>query len=276
MTFIYVPKQYKRLFLGVFMNATMTQLSQVEAVASFNFPPAFQAIRSLYSKRHGDSTWLSLERGRAIITSEDQAEQFLFSFGNMHEAKMKRACSLMIESFNAHKESFNFVDIIDYGCGQALASIVTLNYLQSTGLNKEYIGKTTLIEPSKIALNRAKMFIGSAPSIKAINKELDELNPTDLATDKDAIKLHLFSNILDMGCDVFNIEQLACNIKASQKGINYFLCASPVIGGRVDQRLEHFVEQFHGLSCEIIAHEKGLIRSDKSWTKNIWVFKVDL
>lgn len=258
------------------MNATMTQLFQVEAVASFNFPPAFQAIRSLYSKKHGDSTWLSLERGRAIITSEDQAEQFLFSFGNMHEAKMKRACSLMIDSFKTHKESFNSVDIIDYGCGQALASIVTLNYLQSIGLNKEYIGKTTLIEPSKIALNRAKTFIGSAPSIKALNKELDELTPTDLATDKDAIKLHLFSNILDMGGDVFDIEKLACNIKASQKGINYFLCASPVIGGKVDQRLEHFVEQFHGLSCEIIAHVKGLVRSDKSWTKNIWVFKVDL
>ena len=44
----------------------------------------------------------------------------------------------------------------------------------------------------------------NSSNLQLVNKELDELLKGDLVTGTNSIKIHLFSNILDMGNDYFN------------------------------------------------------------------------
>ena len=259
------------------MNAQTANLN-VKIESTFNFPAPFQTIRSHYGASHCDSTWASLERGRAILSTTQQAEQFLYSFGNMHEAKMQYACSVLHDDIDKLLKSGSLasIDLIDYGCGQGLASIVALDFLNSIDLSQNLIGNITLIEPSSICLNRAQNFIGNNDRVTAHKKMLDEITSLDLATNESAVKFHLFSNILDMGNDAFDIGQLASNIKSSQKGFNYFLCVSPAINNEIDERLALFVDHFKDFNFELFSHENDFLFPDRLWTINIWVFKVEL
>ena len=75
-----------------------------------------------------------------------------------------------------------------------------------------------MIEPSEIALSRGMVHINHLRldsdnvEIRLINKQLQYLNIDDLSTSNTTIKLHIFSNILDV--TGFEINNLA-NTKIS-------------------------------------------------------------
>ena len=102
------------------------------------------------------------------------------------------------------------VEIIDYGCGQGLASFLFLEEFYSDF--KKGISKIKLIEPSSLALKRARIISQRySPNIVHINKKLDDLETKDLETDQSLWKIHLFSNILDV--NNFDVDKLFNKIK---------------------------------------------------------------
>jgi hypothetical protein len=139
------------------------------------------------------------------------------------------------------------VEIIDYGCRDGLASFLFLEKFYSDF--KKGISKIKLIEPSSLALKRARIILQRySPNIVHINKKLDDLETKDLETDQSLWKIHLFSNILDI--DDFDISKLFNEIIKS-KGEHTFLAVSHdrnFKGGT--PRLEHIYRAFTELKWD--------------------------
>ena len=97
------------------------------------------------------------------------------------------------------------IHIVDWGCGQAIASLCFLESLEQRGL-LSYVRRVTLIEPSKAALSRAKRNVeqalnGHSVEIVCLNQKLPS-NGTDNGAFglslNETSTVHLFSNILDL------------------------------------------------------------------------------
>jgi hypothetical protein len=185
--------------------------------------------------------WKSLKRGENILKTERQLYQYNKSFGYKHISKLEDA----FDNLKLNKNKRITINIIDWGCGQALATCVFMDYIKEEKL-KINIANIILIEPSEIALSRGILHIDvlkeNEINITPVNKELDNLEQSDLKFDNDNPTLHLFSNILDM--ESFNLDKLLEIISNSQKGSNVFLCTSPNIITR-NARLDSFYEYFN-------------------------------
>lgn len=239
------------------------------------------------SKETADKLHSELNSGVAIIETEGHLHKYIQSYGNMHQAKL-------LQSFQAIPNFFEVIDgkeieIIDYGCGQGIGSIVFFEFLSSVhwGENMNHRGwqcsieRVRLIEPSELALKRASLNVKARISefdvdVLAIQKTIENINLQDLTTDESAIKFHIFSNILDV--DDFNIENFAEKINSTQQGINYFVCISPKFWQdgshprnlRLDAFMSYF-QQHHNVSV-ISARESNI----NNWKRYERVFNVTM
>jgi hypothetical protein len=171
-----------------------------------------------------------LNSGVEILQTEAHLHQYIHSYGNMHQAKLNHcfeAIKHLLTELNARN-----IQIIDYGCGQGVGSIVFIDFIKENHIKNFTISKIRLIEPSEKALKRASLnvkhclgSIAQNKNVLAINKSIDEIDLQDLSTDSSSIKFHIFSNILDV--ENFSINSLAQKIDNSQRGTNYFICVSP-------------------------------------------------
>ncbi len=229
-----------------------------------SYPNSFLTIQNKFGRKVSDLVFNSLNRGQSILTTEDQLDQFLFSFGKMHHAKFSAALNALfsLEDINSNTK----FEIFDYGCGQGLATIILLNELETRKVPVENIQRLTLIEPSKIALSRACKLLNSCSEIVAVNKTLDQLEAHELQGSPDVVTLHLFSNIIDMGDKHFSLASLANKINLSQSGLNYFVCASP-LNETMFMRFKNEISSSH-----IIDYVKGTIGK---WSHIHLIFKKD-
>jgi hypothetical protein len=182
---------------------------------------SFQIIKEMATRPTPPDVHNELDYGHAILDTQDQLNKYLYAYGSMIE----RQWTPMFDALNLSSEN---IEIIDYACGQGLASMLFFDKWKE---KKMLLQKITLIEPSKIALNRAnkilqcylpKQYLPNA-KIKIINKKLDDVVENDIQANDNTIKLHLFSNIVDM--NVFNIKELLDKI-TTIKGKNYFMVVS--------------------------------------------------
>lgn len=194
-------------------------------------------INMNWTAERKQAAYEQLEGGKAILTTSDQLDRYIFSFGNMHEAKLNVAISTISDLDKINAES---VEIIDYGCGQGIGSIVLLDHLPSNVA----IDNVVLIEPSVTCTNRASEYvtqINSEATIRVINKKISELAISDIESNAASVKFHMFSNILDV--NDFDLKSLHRTIMNSQNGLNYFICVSPdYYSGNL--RLDEFTELF--------------------------------
>jgi len=151
---------------------------------------SFSKLREC-GKRNLD-IWGELGRGRAVLSSLGQLDQYLYSYGLMIQTQW--------EGFlpNVSLPSGSIV-LIDYGCGQGLGSALLFDHFGSALVS--CIKSITLIEPSEIALTRAKAILecycpGAIFSL--INKKFDDVSNADIPSDQDCHYLHVFSNVLDI------------------------------------------------------------------------------
>jgi hypothetical protein len=235
----------------------------------------FQEIRELckilYSKVSSDEIFWSLQRGVKVLTDENQLLAYINSYGNMHHAKVMSALtSLPSEVFTSQLE------IYDWGCGQGLATMCLLEYSQMQD-NKVNIKSATLIEPSEIAIKRAALHVKKFKKDLMIitkNKDLDSIRPDDFNSSEKSVKIHLFSNILDI--DLFSMSDLVLNIKNSFNTSNYFVCVSPYVTDQKTQRLNDFVENFENYEMlSEITERKGEWKGT-NWSRVMRVFKAEI
>lgn len=134
-----------------------------------------------------------LEWGKAILTSQAELDNYLYSYGPM----TRRQWGAFLERVTLPQGR---LQIIDYGCGQGLACALLFDYFGRELVDR--VDRVVLIEPSAVALHRAQAivtcYLAGTREIACINKTLDELLPDELLPIEGRATIHLFSNILDI------------------------------------------------------------------------------
>lgn len=230
----------------------------------------YQLAVKKYTSIKSNDTFESLERGVGILTNEDQLLAYIFSYGRMHFEKLDAAFE------GLHKYVKKNTEIIDWGCGQGLATISLLEKINSDNIEVS-IRSICLVEPSEKALKRASLhttkFRKNIPII-TINSDLDSIENSSFITDRLNSKIHLFSNILDI--DHFSMSDLINRIESSFSGLNLFICVSPYISAYKTQRIDDFVEAFSILKGFYLINtitDKSGEWNNKKWSRVIRVFE---
>ncbi len=190
------------------INAQNISFAKIRQVGGKNYPEIYQKFTD---KNNGTF-------GRKPLISKEELEQYIYQYGLMIEEQWKYLFALSGLNLDCNK-----IEIIDYACGQGLASILFFDKYPQT---IKSTSKITLVEPSEIALDRAKIILqcyNPNTEIKTVNKKLDDIVQNEIQTDDNATKIHLFSNILDI--DDFNIVDLLDKI-IENKGVHHFLAVS--------------------------------------------------
>jgi len=236
--------------------------------------PNFDKIREIsknyiMSIGNPNSLHYQLKHGVTIIEEEKLLYKYIFNYGKMHKAKLYSSFDTVINQLN--NETIN---IIDWGCGQALATSLLIDYIKEKNLQID-ISNITLIEPSSLALSRGLLHIDVLKekeiNIKAVNRDIDSLEITDLIIDNPNITLHIFSNILDV--EFFRLDRAFLEkISNSFRGRDYFICVSPNINDKRNARLDMFYRYFDdNYETELISNRDNYIGNYARYEK---VFKV--
>lgn len=221
----------------------------------------------LYSEIKDDKYYHALGRGVNVLEREEHMLAYMYAYGQMHIAKLNRAISML-------PQKIENAEVIDWGCGQGLASMVLIDKL---GL--ENLKAITLIEPSSICLKRASLHLTQKlNSIRTINKDFDSLNLNDfeIIPNNSQSYIHLFSNILDV--DLFSLSHLIQLIHSKFKGTNFFVISSPFITNLKTARIDSFIDSFEGKYDVEIYYKSEKRRGEwlQGWTKVIRVLKVEI
>lgn len=231
------------------------------------------SVQKLKTIADADDIFNSLGRGVKILHAENQLFCYLKSFGKMHKAKLESA----LEKIPTSELQYQNIEIIDWACGQGLASIVLLEYIQKHHISLN-IEKVVLIEPSDIALKRAALHVkhfNSTCQLQTILKDNDSITNEDIGFDNNATRIFLFSNILDV--DDFSMEHLLSLLKQIN-GTAYFICVSPYINdaktARIDSFVRFFKQTYNSYTSKAnIDETKG--EWINSWSRVIRVFKIN-
>lgn len=167
-----------------------TIIASIEAGELNSGNISFDMLRGIAGRNHG--VWDQLGRGRAILTSEEELDQYLYSYGPM----TRRQWTAVLEPLNLAPQP---MQIIDYGCGQGLATALLFDHFGVDMINS--VSRIVLIEPSVVALRRATAVVqcySNQFEVIAINKRLEELTAEELTSDGQILINHIFSNVLDI------------------------------------------------------------------------------
>lgn len=69
----------------------------------------------------------ALEQGLADLTSKDEMDMYISTYGTIHQEKLLLAFNYLPGKVLAEDK----ISVIDYGCGQGIASMVLCDVLQS-------------------------------------------------------------------------------------------------------------------------------------------------
>lgn len=223
---------------------TMNKNYATDIKSAIAVNPTFKAICEFNIQNFpadGYSKYYSqLSNGTAILQTPEQLNTYLASYGDMHQHKLNLAFASLFSKDDFNNKS---AEIIDWGCGQAFASGVLIDFIKINNINLD-LSRFTLIEPSSVALQRGLEHIDAIyqrkpkPDTMAINEKAD--TPLSIKTfqEKEKIKIHLFSNVLDLTSLDLNV--VFQNVTENFEGLNYFVCVSPING----LRLETFYKMF--------------------------------
>lgn len=221
-------------------------------------PCRFHSIKRLSDDRASGNGIVG--RGVQQIQSEDGLFDYMRNYGNMHLAKVKSALdSPFPQQFDTQ------VSLIDWGCGQGLASMAFMDKYGSANI-KQII----LIEPSEIALRRAALHCKKyAPSVplQTICKEFDELTSEDIHLVEPETTVHLFSNVLDM--ESYSAEHLANLVKQLPQAQQYYVCISPYIDDIRTNKIDIFVHLLQQGSSDFkMLNSKTNTKYNEFWNCN--------
>ena len=256
-------------------------VEELERTRASNFNDIRNAAKTLLVKRYDKPTrdrfWEDLGRGIPAIDREELLWQYLFSYGDMHRKKINMALEKLSNLADIVREGFS---IVDWGCGQGLATVCLLDFLKNRRINA--LPETiVLVEPSKLAIENAELHINlcGAENARPIPKYIDDVQAEDIQTDS-AVTIHLFSNILDV--EGFDLKKLAHLIGDNAEGVHYFVCVSPVYAA--SRRLDAFKGYFINTvdlpyktstdnSVDVIAEDEDASKQQGNFTAKLLVFK---
>jgi superfamily II DNA helicase RecQ len=238
--------------------------------------PSFDAIRTIaideiahLTDQQRTTLWKELDRGTALLQTHEHMCQYLRSYGNMHKAKLLDVYKRLPK--DAYEKE---IEIVDWGCGQALGTINLFDYLKSINVSQN-IKKITLIEPSKVALERGlqhvSAYVDESIELVAIADFFQNISPESITTKSNRIVLHIFSNILDVV--QIDLKQLANLIDNTVLSDNYLICAGPL--NPTNQRIDAFFRYFDEELIDNIYQYESSNFLEKNWTYKGKIYKLE-
>ena len=222
---------------------------------------AFDFVRKLPSDLC-DELHESLNRGVDVLDSEPLLQMYIYAFGKMHNAKLQYAFEHLQKNVFKYRE----IEIVDYGCGQGLATICYHDFLQGHNI-EQMVKRITLIEPSTMALSRAELLCSRFypdAEIIAINKQFDDLTNEDLSISPKIPTIHLLSNILDV--DSYDLQHFSRIVKKESVGDNEYVLVSPMQNTMRIKRLKDFVTIIEKNTYFEQYLDKRQLDNEKDWT----------
>jgi superfamily II DNA helicase RecQ len=242
---------------------------QIETIESITFNKirdnANKNISHL-SKDERDKLWGELKRGTAVLNSHEQMCQYLWSFGNMHQAKLIDAFSQL------PKEIFESgFEIVDWGCGQGLGTINLFDYLNEIGVSNN-VQRVTLIEPSDVALQRAiyhtQAYIENTEIINGYTDYFENITQGQIKSDLGFPIIHIFSNILDVA--QIDLKHLATLIDTTVVSDNYLVSVGPL--NPTNLRIDAFYNYF---DVPLLYAKETTSFNNRNWTYKCKIFKLE-
>ena len=244
--------------------------------SKYLFKPTFNYLEQVYAdclkkynsqNRNLSQTLADISNGIKILDNDQQVNAYIALYGAQHYYKLVSA----FDSLDLSKFVGKTLEIFSYGCGPATDTCVLISHLMSQEINLN-IESVTLIEPSAISLNRGKNYIESALidkhlalKINLVNRKIDNLDAIDVTSQVQTVKIHIFSNILDI--KEVSFKRLVDLLKISQKGSNYFLCTSPKRYGAVER-----IDDFHSTMSRQF-QISDISKTDSNLRGKVWYMK---
>lgn len=231
--------------------------------------PSFDTLREVAIQNLEESQrispWIGLEHGVKLLESDNEMARYLLAYGNMHKEKIDIALNCIPDPTVIFSRPLT---IIDWGCGQGLATMCFLDYLSNFHISPN-IQKIIFIEPSPIALQRATININQYGyhNIRQINKYLNDVTNEDLQC-PNGLVVHFFSNILDI--DTVGLEHLHSLITTSIHYEQLFFCVGPQNIG--SSRILEFARLFDIQEQDLLAQRNGQLAG--RGTISMLVFKL--
>ena len=229
-------------------------------------------LRLCYNELKGKGVQNTTNHGKKLLESDEELMDYIRRYGDMHKEKLIGS----FKKIKDHLEQYDKINIIDYACGQAMATLNLVDFIKNNDL-KCKIEEVILIEPSQNALARAvlhsKCFLPNS-KISFVPKYLNDLVDEDLSFKNPTLPtLQLFSNILDMEEVKLNNDLYSC-ISSSLSLKNIFVCVSPRISSISNNRLDIFYMHFKEYYQARQISNESYGREQRGHTKYEQIFEV--
>ncbi|RLA06965.1 MAG: hypothetical protein DRQ51_07745 [Gammaproteobacteria bacterium] len=209
-------------------------------------------MRNGNKQEHHDA----LNRGTTIIEHEELLYKYVVDYSNKHKQKLYSAYDTIAEELNNKT-----INIVDWGCGQALATVLFCDYIKEKNLNIA-IDSIVLIEPSALSINRGLLYLDvldKKANITTINKSFDLLSKNEFKVNNTHNVLNLFSSVLDVEKFKLNQDFLE-KVSNLQHGTNYYVCVSPNIDDKRNARLDTFCNYFKdNFNADVLSQRDGYV-----------------
>ncbi len=243
-------------------------IHNINHIQNLTFQRFIDIARNNLTEENRIRPWTILNHGIGLLNTEDELNCYLAAYGNMHEAKIQSALSSI---GNPHQVFDKDFEIIDWGCGQGLATACFIDYLNENKIPNK-IQKITLIEPSNKALSKAKLILNSYVNdknrINTINKYIDNVELSDIKSSQN-LTINFFSNILDI--TTINLKKLANLVSDNINGEHYFICVGPL--NLNSTRIDCFANHLNISEKELIKHKSGNLLNTRGTIK-LLVFRI--
>ena len=207
----------------------------------------------------------AIQHGVCQLQSEPELNMYIHALGLMHEAKLQYAFEHLSNDFTVHPT----IDIIDYGCGQAIGTICYADFIRNKGIIQT-VRKITLIEPSEVALKRAALHVSCFfpdAEIITILKDFDSLDKSDIRIDNEVPTLNILSNVIDLADNYYNLEKFTKLINDCIAGENQFVCIGPYFDhNELDGKIQRFVNLLGLKTYYSKTFTKGTFVEGHDWT----------
>ena len=137
----------------------MTQYEQrVRTLRPLTLDKAISLSESLLPEERRAAPWRFVNHGVDLAYDENWLLAYMAAYGEMHEVKCKAAMQNL-----PFEDMVSNMEIIDWGCGQGLATMIFMEMLAERQ-KAHLVRKITLIEPSEVALQRAQLNVSCCVS----------------------------------------------------------------------------------------------------------------
>lgn len=254
-------------------------IEDIQQIGNISFDKIIELNKQLVPEEYKSQPWAypGLNHGTAVLTNEEQLNAYIAAYGSMHQLKINEVLPKLTASEFQNAD----IQIIDWGCGQGLATVCLFDFFKKSHISLDLIKKVVLIEPSELALIRAQIhvdaYLSNSDIIMPVKKYLDDVSEVDIKSEQ-PVTIHLFSNILDIPS--IDLQQLSNTIKDGLSGKHYFICLGPLNNGnnRIDVFWDYFSEAntiFQNSHGKQVYNEQGQLIGTYSYTAKNRVFKVD-